>query len=189
MKSDKKTALFGTLNLKVGPVMDKTKSAVACVIYNELRSQVCLIKRRDVPIWVLPGGGIDPGETPDQAAERETYEELGAQAVVKRLVGIYLPKNRLCKKTFLYELCLKQELIDKEGEEILGAKFFDLNALPPMPPPYQAWIDEGLKVPGGCTQIGFVPGVTWLNFVKFLLTHPVKVLRFILSRWGLHWNS
>ena len=31
--------------------------------YSEDRKEILLIKRRDVPVWVLPGGGIDSGES------------------------------------------------------------------------------------------------------------------------------
>jgi 8-oxo-dGTP pyrophosphatase MutT (NUDIX family) len=38
---------------------------------------VVLLKHRKLGIWVQPGGHLDPGETPWEAARRETEEETG----------------------------------------------------------------------------------------------------------------
>jgi 8-oxo-dGTP diphosphatase len=46
---------------------------------------VLLQRRADDGNWELPGGALDPGETPAQALVREVYEEAG---VVVRPVGI-----------------------------------------------------------------------------------------------------
>jgi 8-oxo-dGTP diphosphatase len=41
--------------------------------------------RGDLTYYVLPGGRLEPGETPEEAAQREAYEELG---VVVKLIGL-----------------------------------------------------------------------------------------------------
>ena len=38
--------------------------------------------------WTLPGGGIDPGESPVAAAVREVHEETGHRLVAPRLVDV-----------------------------------------------------------------------------------------------------
>lgn len=38
--------------------------------------------------WALPGGRIDPGETPEQAALRETHEEVGIMLDEGAVVGV-----------------------------------------------------------------------------------------------------
>jgi 8-oxo-dGTP pyrophosphatase MutT (NUDIX family) len=50
-----------------------------------------LLLRRAIPfLWDLPGGGIEPGESPEQAAVRECREETGYEIEVERVVGRYL---------------------------------------------------------------------------------------------------
>jgi ADP-ribose pyrophosphatase YjhB (NUDIX family) len=39
-----------------------------------------LLKHKKLGIWLPPGGHIDEGETPDEAALRETREETGLEA-------------------------------------------------------------------------------------------------------------
>lgn len=42
--------------------------------------QVLMVRRRDNGLWDVPGGGLEPGETPEQAARRELSEETGLEA-------------------------------------------------------------------------------------------------------------
>lgn len=44
------------------------------------------------PYWDLPGGGVEEGESPRAAVEREVKEELGFTPIVGRLLVVdYLP--------------------------------------------------------------------------------------------------
>lgn len=50
--------------------------------------RVLLGRRSDTGSWGLPGGIIDPGEEPADAAVREIYEETGVTAVPEALVAV-----------------------------------------------------------------------------------------------------
>ncbi len=61
--------------------------AVYAVIFAGAR--VLLALRRDIDWWNLPGGGMEPGETVEEAMCREVKEETGLDVVVESLVGVY----------------------------------------------------------------------------------------------------
>jgi ADP-ribose pyrophosphatase YjhB (NUDIX family) len=39
--------------------------------------------------WMLPGGAVDPGERPAEAARRECLEEAGVEIEPLRILGVY----------------------------------------------------------------------------------------------------
>ncbi len=56
-------------------------------------NKVALIERHRAGLeyFVFPGGGVDEGETPEQAAVREAMEELGVEVAIKQKVAeIYI---------------------------------------------------------------------------------------------------
>jgi 8-oxo-dGTP diphosphatase len=61
---------------------------VFALIFDE-DQRVLLARRRDIDWWNLPGGGVEHGETVEQAVRREVREETGLEVEVNYLVGVY----------------------------------------------------------------------------------------------------
>jgi ADP-ribose pyrophosphatase YjhB (NUDIX family) len=67
-----------------------TQVPCAGAIVLDASGRLLLVRRGRPPAqgrWSLPGGRVEPGETPAQAAVREVREETGLDVVVSRLVG------------------------------------------------------------------------------------------------------
>jgi ADP-ribose pyrophosphatase YjhB (NUDIX family) len=58
------------------------------VVFNA-KQEILLVLREDARIWALPAGGLEPGETFEQAAIRQVREETGYNVELERLVGKY----------------------------------------------------------------------------------------------------
>ncbi|MCE7985567.1 MAG: NUDIX domain-containing protein [Caldilinea sp. CFX5] len=78
--------LYG-LRQKVGNALI-LQPAVTMICHDD-EGRVLLARHQDYDQWALPGGGIDPGETPADAAVRELWEETGLLVEPVHVQGVY----------------------------------------------------------------------------------------------------
>jgi len=76
------------------PVGDRRAAAVAVVVVPDAEGRAAVVLtlrasglRRHGGQWALPGGRLDPGETPETAALRELEEEVGLNLPAGHLLG------------------------------------------------------------------------------------------------------
>jgi 8-oxo-dGTP pyrophosphatase MutT (NUDIX family) len=66
------------------------QAAVIAIRRSRTDIQVCLIRRKGADIWGIPKGFVDPGDTPQDAALTEAWEEAGLSGtIVGDVVGTY----------------------------------------------------------------------------------------------------
>ncbi len=163
-----------------------TTRSIIGAIFSPDRTKILLIKRRDVPVWVLPGGGIENNESPEDAILREIFEETGFTVKIKREVGTYLPINRLTSPTKLYECTILSGIatLSSETKEIC---FFPLSQLPSIiPPPFKEWIEDAYTIKDPVYK--YLTSVNYRTLFLSLFRHPLLVIRFLFSKLGLHIN-
>ena len=165
--------------------MNHLKQAVCAILMRG--NSVLLIKRRDIPVWVLPGGGIEPGELPEIAACREVLEETGFHVRIVRKIAEYQPVNKLTQLTHFFE-CVIESGSASKGSETRDVAFFPVDQLPTLlAPPYSSWIADALCYEPH-VMIKPVEGASYKDLLRHLLAHPILVARFLLTKIGIHIN-
>ncbi len=100
---------------------------VFALIFNH-ENQILLGHRRDIDWWNLPGGGMEIGETVDEAICREVFEETGLKVKVVQLVGVYSkPQKQEVVLTFFCNI-IGGTL--QSTEETRESRYFHPDALP-----------------------------------------------------------
>jgi 8-oxo-dGTP pyrophosphatase MutT (NUDIX family) len=107
----------------------------AYTVVFDAQRRVLLCHRRDFDAWNLPGGGVDDGESPWDAAIREAREEVGIDIEIVRLTGIYW-KPQKDDLVFNFEGRIVAG-VPATSDEADDVGFFAVDALPANTAPLQ----------------------------------------------------
>ncbi|MBI5933788.1 MAG: NUDIX domain-containing protein [Chloroflexi bacterium] len=61
----------------------------AAILVVDESDRLLMLKRSDSGCWGLPGGATEPGEVVEEAAKRETREEVGIEVGEMNLFGVF----------------------------------------------------------------------------------------------------
>lgn len=96
-------------------------------------NKILLIRHTYVPGWQFPGGGVDPGETMQNAMEREVFEETGYRVTGDvELFGIY-HNNHVTNRDHVALYVSRSFEVSRPFEpnyEIAEMGWFDYRSLP-----------------------------------------------------------
>ncbi len=124
------------------PVYKNPTPTVDIII--ELDRAIVLIKRKNPPHgWALPGGFVDYGESYEQAALREAFEETGLDITIVRQFHTYSdpardPRQHTASTVFIANATGNPQ----GGDDALQAKYFTRDALPKLVFDHQQIVDD-----------------------------------------------
>jgi ADP-ribose pyrophosphatase YjhB (NUDIX family) len=110
---------------------------VAACLASNSSGDLLLIKRGIDPCkgrWALPGGFVELGESPEEAAQRELFEETGLEGVYEKLVGVCTQKSSKYGYVIIIGISFRLRKYDPEpGDDAVDAIFCPVDDLPEIP--------------------------------------------------------
>ncbi|MCL2158464.1 MAG: NUDIX domain-containing protein [Oscillospiraceae bacterium] len=95
------------------------------------KNEILLVKHTYQNNWFLPGGGVDKGETFEQAIRRELIEETGYEADIIELFGVYQNTYEGKRDNIVVFVCKNGRFIESSpSPEIEKHGFFGADNLP-----------------------------------------------------------
>jgi ADP-ribose pyrophosphatase YjhB (NUDIX family) len=102
--------------------------------------ELLLVRERMDGRWAMPGGFVDVGDSPSEAAVREAVEEAGVVARVSRLAGVFdtrLQPDCPPHLFHIHKLVFTGLLVDpnaepRAGSEATEARYWPLAGLPDL---------------------------------------------------------
>jgi ADP-ribose pyrophosphatase YjhB (NUDIX family) len=120
-------------------------------IVQDASGRILFALRSDFHLWGLPGGIIEPGESPAMCVRRETLEETGLRVEPVRLTAvlsgprhdILYPNGDQVQQTTFFFLCrVLGGTLQADREETTAAAFFARGETPPTLAWYQLALDQ-----------------------------------------------
>ncbi len=112
---------------------------VASAVVFDDKGHVLLHQRSDSGEWALPGGAIDPGEEPANAAIREVWEETGVNVLPERIIGVesgpdYFVRYTNGDEAMALAIVFVCKVLSGEphvnDDESIAVRYFPVNELP-----------------------------------------------------------
>lgn len=123
----------------------------AAVAIHDEDGRVLMGLHADRKIWVVPGGLIEPGETPSDGAVRETFEETGLIVELTGILGVfggkelvidYVNGDRAAYVGTIFRGRVIGGELGADGEEILDVRYISREEIDALP--HSRWMDVAM---------------------------------------------